>query len=93
MICCGLVSRPHLNGELGDFTTYRHVGSEFQIKVLFEKTNLKFVWVYCENLQIAFELPGRAMKRLNPNNLPWIGEDTISAQKILTERGLSSDLP
>ena len=37
VICHGLVSQPLLNGELGDVTTYRHVGSEFQIQVLFEK--------------------------------------------------------
>ena len=35
----GLVNNPHLNGELGDVTSYRWVGSEFQIQVQFEKKN------------------------------------------------------
>ena len=50
VICHGLVSKPHLNGELGDVTNYRHIGSEFQIKALFEKQSLKSVRVYRENL-------------------------------------------
>ena len=50
------------------------------------------VWVYHEKLQISFELPRRAMKRLTPNDLQQIGEDNISAQRILTEGELSSDL-
>ena len=93
VICHGLVSQPHLNGELGDVVTYRHVRSEFQIQVLFEKQKLKSVWVCSENLQIVFELPRRAMRRLNPNNLPWITEDFISRQRILIEHGGNSDLP
>jgi hypothetical protein len=88
-----LVSQPHLNGELGDVATYRNVGSEFQIQVMFEKQQLKSVWVCRENLKIAFELPRRAMRRLNPNNLPWIGEDYISLQRNMIETGLCSDLP
>jgi hypothetical protein len=91
VICHGLVSQPLLNVELGDVTTYRHVGSEFQIQVLFGK-NLKSVWVNHENLQIVFELQKRAMTRLNPNNLPWMGEDFILEQKMLIEAGLCSDL-
>jgi hypothetical protein len=93
VICHGLVSQPHLNGELGDIATYRHVGSEFQIQVLFEKQNLKLVWVSPEHLQIVSELPRRAMRRLNPNNLPWIMEDFISRQRIFIEHGGNSDLP
>ena len=61
VICYGLVSQPRLNGELGDVATYRHVGSEFQIQVLFEKQHLKSVWVSSEHLQIVFDLPRRAM--------------------------------
>jgi hypothetical protein len=93
VICHGLVNKPHLNGELGDVATYWDVGSEFQMQVLFEKQQLKSVWVCRENLKIAFELPRRAMTRLNPNNLPWIGEDYISLQKNMIETGLCSDLP
>ena len=58
VICHGLVSQSHLNGELGDVATYRHIGSEFQIQVLFEKQKLKSVWVCRQNLQIATDLPG-----------------------------------
>jgi hypothetical protein len=93
VICHGLVKQPHLNCGLGDVATYRHVGSEFQIQVLFEKRNLKLVWVCPEHLQIVFELPRRAMGRLNPNNLPWIMEDFISRQRILIEHDGNSDLP
>jgi hypothetical protein len=50
------------------------------------------VWVNHENLQIVFELQKRAMTRLNPNNLPWMGEDFILEQKMLIEAGLCSDL-
>jgi hypothetical protein len=89
----GLVSQSYLNGELGDVATYRDVEGEFQIQVMFEKQQLKFVWVCRENLKIAFELPRRAMTRLNPNDLPWIGEDNISLQRNLIETGLCSDLP
>ena len=93
VICHGLVNKLHLNGELGDVANYRHVGNEFQIQVLFEKQPLKSVWVCCENLKIAFELPRRAMRILNPNNLPWIGEDYISLQRNMIETGRCSDLP
>ncbi len=57
------------------------------------KNNLKSEWVNHKNLQIVFELKKRAMTRLNPNYLPWMGEDFISEQKMLTEAGLCSDLP
>ena len=56
------------------------------------KKKLKSVWVNHENLQVAFELPRRAMERLNPNHLSWIGEDFISQKRILIEAGLCSDL-
>jgi len=93
VICHGLVNNPHLNGELGVVTTYRHdVGSEFQIQVFFEKKQLKSVWVNRKHLQVAFELPRRAMERLNPNHMPWIGEDCISQIRFLIEAGLCSDL-
>ena len=93
VICHGLVNKPHLNGELGDVATYRDVGSELQIQVMFEKQRLKSVWVCHENLNSAFQLPRRAMRGLNPNNLPWIGEDYISLPRNLIETGLCSDLP
>jgi hypothetical protein len=51
------------------------------------------VWVCRENLKIASELPKRAMRRLNPNNLPWIMEDFISRKQILIKHGGNSDLP
>jgi len=81
VICHGLVNDSHLNGELGDVTSYRWVGSECQIQVQFEKKQLKYVWVYCENVEIAFELPRRSMARLNPNHLTWISEEFISKKK------------
>ena len=51
------------------------------------------MWVNRENLEIAFDLPRRAMARLNPNHLTWISEEFISGKKMLVEAGLFSDLP
>ena len=51
------------------------------------------MWVDCENLEIVFELPRRAMARLNPNHLTWISEEFISIKKMGVEAGVFSDLP
>ena len=45
------------------------------------------MWVNRENLEIAFELPRRAMARLNPNHLTWISEEFISKKKMLVKLG------
>jgi hypothetical protein len=57
VICHGLVSAPHLNGELGDVRgDVKHDGNEIRLAVYFEEKSLKSVWVKPENLRIVFEL-------------------------------------
>ena len=62
MICRGLVSAPHLNGELGEVR-----GAKFDEKtgitrlaVHFEKKGMQSALVKAENLHIAFELPSKS---------------------------------
>ena len=50
VICCGLVSASHLNGELGEVRG---------MWVYFEKKGVKSALVRPENLHIAFELPSK----------------------------------
>ena len=64
----------------------------FKYRYFLKKKQLKSVWVNRKHLQVAFELPRRAMERLNPNHMPWIGEDCISQTRFLIEAGLCSDL-
>jgi hypothetical protein len=64
VICHGLVSAPHLNGEFG---VVRELGDVTGLKnndiigtlclVHFEKKGVKSNWIKPESLRIAFELP------------------------------------
>jgi hypothetical protein len=56
VICHGLVSASHLNGELGEVRALSNNITGFRLGVHFEKTNLKPAWVKPENLRISFEL-------------------------------------
>ena len=49
------------------------------------------MWVNRENLEIVFELPRRAMERLNPNHLTWISAEFISKKNMMIEAGMFSD--
>jgi len=57
VICHGLVSASHLNGELGEARTSTNTKTGFRLAVNFEKKSLKSVLIKPENLRIAFELP------------------------------------
>jgi hypothetical protein len=59
VICHGLVSASHLNGELGEVTKFKRdeSGRILQMGVHFEKKGVKSALVKPENLLIAFELP------------------------------------
>jgi hypothetical protein len=57
VICHGLVSAPHLNGELGEVRDMKHDGTgTLRLAVHFEKKGAKSVLVKPENVRIAFEL-------------------------------------
>jgi len=57
VICHGLVSASHLNGELGEVRALSRNITGFRLGVHFEKTNLKSALVKPEDLRISFELP------------------------------------
>jgi hypothetical protein len=57
VICHGLVSASHLNGELGEVRKSTNTKTGFRLAVHFEKKSLKSVLVKPQNLRIAFELP------------------------------------
>jgi hypothetical protein len=57
VICHGLVSAPHLNGELGEVRDMKEDGTGIRLGVQFEKKGVKSALVKPENLRIAFELP------------------------------------
>ena len=57
VICHGLVSASHLNGELGVARDVKKSGTGIRIAVHFEKKGTKPSLVKPENLRIAFELP------------------------------------
>ncbi len=59
LICYGLVSASHLNGELGEVRALSNNITGFRLGVHFENTNLKPAWVKPENLRISFELPSK----------------------------------
>ena len=59
VICHGLVSASHLNGELGEVRALSNNITGIRLGVHFEKTNLKPVSVEPENLRISFELPSK----------------------------------
>jgi len=59
VICHGLVSASHLNGELGEVTKFKRdeSGRILRMGVHFEKKGMQSALVKAENLHIAFELP------------------------------------
>jgi len=57
VICHGLVSAFHLNGELGEVRAVSNNITGFRLGVHFENRNLKPALVKPENLRISFELP------------------------------------
>jgi len=57
VICHGLVSASHLNGELGQAVHIKEDETGIRMGVNFEKKSLKSALVKPENLRIAFELP------------------------------------
>ena len=58
MICNGLVSASHLNGELGEVRNIQEKNEHgIRCAVYFEKKGVKSALVKPENLRIAFELP------------------------------------
>jgi hypothetical protein len=57
VLCHGLVSAPHLNGELGEVRNWKQSEIGIRLAVHFEKKGAKSALVKPENLRIAFELP------------------------------------
>jgi uncharacterized protein YkuJ len=57
VICHGLVSAPHLNGELGEVRNMKETENGIRLAVYFEKKGVKSALVKPGNLQVAFELP------------------------------------
>jgi hypothetical protein len=57
VICHGLVSASHLNGELGEVRDVKKSGTGIRLAVHFENKGMKSALVKPENLRIAFELP------------------------------------
>jgi len=62
VICRGLVSVPHLNGELGEVRDFKSddTGTGILLAVHFEKKGVMSALVKAENLHIAFELPSKS---------------------------------
>jgi hypothetical protein len=61
VICHGLVSASHLNGELGEVREFKLDGAGIRLAVQFEKKALKSALVKPENLRVAFELPSQEL--------------------------------
>ena len=59
VICHGLVSASHLNGELGEVRNWKQSETGIRLGVYFEKKSLKSAFVKPENLRISFELPSK----------------------------------
>jgi hypothetical protein len=57
VICHGLISALHLNGELGEVRNWKQSGTGIRMAVHFEKKGVRSALVKPENLMIAFELP------------------------------------
>ena len=57
MICHGLVSASHLNGELGVARDMKENETGVRLAVHFEKKGAKSALVKKENLRTSFELP------------------------------------
>ena len=62
VICRGLVSAPHLNGELGEVrdSKFDEKTGITRLAVHFEKKGMQSALVKAENLHIAFELPSKS---------------------------------
>ena len=62
VICHGLVSASHLNGELGEVRTMKQDETGMtRLGVNYEKKGVKSALVKPENLRISFELPDEVM--------------------------------
>jgi hypothetical protein len=59
VICHGLVSASHLNGELGELRHFKQDQTGMRCVVYFENKGAKSALVKPENLRIAFELPSK----------------------------------
>ena len=59
VVCHGLVSASHLNGELGEVRNWKQSETGIRLGVYFEKKSLKSAFVKPENLRISFELPSK----------------------------------
>jgi hypothetical protein len=59
VICHGLVSSSHLNGELGEVRNVKRDVTGIRLAVHFEKKGVKSALVKPANLRIAFELPSK----------------------------------
>ena len=57
VICHGLLSASHLNGELGEVRNMKETGNGIRLAVYFEKKGVKSALVKPGNVQVAFELP------------------------------------
>lgn len=58
VMCQGLVSTSHLNGELGEVRTYEdESGTGIRLGVYFDKKCFKSALVKPENLRISFDFP------------------------------------
>jgi hypothetical protein len=66
VICHGLVSASHLNGELGVVRNIKENVNGIRLAVHFDQINLglRSALVKPENLRIAFELPIRSSEEL-----------------------------
>jgi hypothetical protein len=59
VICHGLVSSSHLNGELGEVRNVKRDETGIRLAVHFEKKGVRSALVKPANLRIAFELPSK----------------------------------
>jgi hypothetical protein len=59
VICHGLVSSSHLNGELGEVRNVKRDVTGIRLAVHFEKKGVRSALVKPANLRIAFELPSK----------------------------------
>jgi hypothetical protein len=60
VICHGLISASHLNGELGEVRSFKDTNAGIRLGVHFDKKGAKPALVKPENLRIAFELPSES---------------------------------
>jgi hypothetical protein len=65
VICHGLVSASHLNGELGEVRNKKQDGTGLRLAVRFEKKGVKSALVKPANLRIVFDLSSEVSQFLN----------------------------